>query len=118
MSGHAVHQMDRFENDNDWSQGLPTSVSDRSATSIPQTRGTGDCEGTTQNNYVNLFFCMDNVRLNEVFVPKNKQGFYGSKDNLHILEISTAPLDPKFGVISHVIMSCNGKTDWGDQTKH
>ena len=51
------------------------------------------------------------IGLNEVIVPKNKQGSYGSKDYLHNLELSTAPLEPNFGVASHFISSYDGKTD-------
>ena len=42
------------------------------------------------------------IELNKVIVPKNKQGFYGFKDYLHNLKLSTAPLEPKFCVVSHL----------------
>ena len=56
--------------------------------------------------------------LNEIVVPKNKQGSYGSKDYLCNLELSNASLDPMFGVTSHFISSHDGKTDSGNQTKY
>ena len=43
--------------------------------------------------------------------PKHKQGVYGAKDYIYNLELSTASIDPKFGVASHFIISCYGKTD-------
>ena len=49
------------------------------------------------------------IGLNEFVVPINEQGSCGSKDYLHSLEFSIAPHDPKFGVASHFISSCNGK---------
>ena len=57
------------------------------------------------------------IELNEVIVPKNKWGFYGSKDYLCNLELVTAPLDPKFGVVFHFISSHDDKTNSGYQTK-
>ena len=38
------------------------------------------------------------IELNEVVIPKNKQGIYGSKDYLYNLKLFTAHLDPNFGV--------------------
>ena len=80
-------------------------------------------EGTNQNKYMNFFSCMDeksviDIGLNEVFVPKNKQGSYGSKDYLHNLKLFTAPPEPKFAVASHFINNCSSKADNGNQTKH
>ena len=51
------------------------------------------------------------INLNEVIVPKSKQGSYGSRDYLCNLELSTAPLEPKFGVASHFTSIHDGETD-------
>ena len=40
------------------------------------------------------------------------------KDYLCSLELSTAPLEPKFGVASHFISSHDGKTESRNQIKH
>ena len=79
--------------------------------------------GTTQNKYMNSFSHMDEkfdsiIGLNDIVVPKNKHGYYGSKNYLHNLELSTAPLDTKFGVASHFFSSHDGKTDSENLTKH
>ena len=58
------------------------------------------------------------IGLNKVVVPRSKQGSYGSKDYLQNLEISTASIEPKFGIASHFISSHDGITDSGNQTKH
>ena len=58
------------------------------------------------------------VRLNKVLVLKNNEGSYGSKYYLYNLELSTAPLDLKFGKASHFISSHSSKTDSRNQTKH
>ena len=77
--------------------------------------------GTTQNKYVGFFSHMNeksliDIGLNEVAFAKGKQGSYGSKDYLHNLELSTASLNPKFVVASHIISNCIIKTDSGNQT--
>ena len=111
-----VHHLDGIQIDDDGSQGLPTSVNIGFAPAIPQARGDGGHGGTNQNKNENFFSHMDeksdiDIGLNEVIVPKNKQGSYGSKDYLHNLELSTAPLEPKFGVASHFISSHDDKTN-------
>ena len=58
------------------------------------------------------------IGLNEVVIPKSKQGSYGSKNYPCNLELSTAPLDPKFGLSSHFINSHDSDTDSRNQTKH
>ena len=85
MSGGLVHCMESFEIYDDGSQEVPTSVNVRSAPSIPKARVAGGHGETTQNEYVNFFSLMDkksdiSMGLNEVVVPKTKQGSYGSKD--------------------------------------
>ena len=114
MSGGAVCHMDSIEFDNDGYQGLPTSVNAGSALSIPQAWGTGGHGGTTQSKHVNLFSHKNeksdiDIGLKNVFVPKNKQSSYGSKDYLHILKLSVALLDPQIGVISHFIAIMMGR---------
>ena len=56
--------------------------------------------------------------FNEVIVPKNEKDSYGSKGYLCSLELSTAPLEPKFGVASHFMSSHNDDTDSRNQIKH
>ena len=89
---------------------------------MPQARGSGSNGGTTHNTYVAFFFCMDensdtDIGLNEVVVPKNKQGTYVSKDYFPNSELSTAPLSPQFSIASHFINVHDGKTDSINQTK-
>ena len=73
----SLHHLDGIQIDDDGSQGLPTSVNVRSAPVRPQVRGAGGNGGTTQNEYVNIFSCMDemsdiDIGHNDVVVPKNK----------------------------------------------
>ena len=58
------------------------------------------------------------IGLNEIVVPKNKQGSYWSNDYLCSLELATELSDPKFGMASHFFSSCNSETDNRNQTKH
>ena len=92
-----------WQANDDGSQGLPTTVNVRSAAVIPSSRGAGGHGGTTQNNNMNFFSCLDeksdiDIELNKVVFPKNQQDSYGSHDILCNLELSTAPLEHKFGV--------------------
>ena len=116
MSDGSVHHMDSIEIDDDGSQGLPRPVNDGSAPSIPQAKDARDHGGTSQNKYMNFFSCMNeksdiDIGLNEVVAFKTKQCSYGSKDYLHNLKLSTAPLDPKF----HFISSHDRETDSRNQ---
>ena len=58
------------------------------------------------------------IGLNEVVIPKNKQGSYGPKDYLHSLELFTAPLESKFDVASHFISSHDGEAHSGNKIKY
>ena len=75
MSGSSIHHMDSIKIDDDWSQGLLTSVNIRSEPSMSQARGARGHGGTTQNKYVSFFFHMDeksdiDIELNDVVVTK------------------------------------------------
>ena len=58
-----------------------------------------------------------NMEFNKVVVPK-KQGIYGPNNYIYNFELSTDPLDLKFGIASHCISSHDGRTDTENQTKH
>ena len=57
------------------------------------------------------------VRFNKSVVPINKQGDYELDGYLCNLELSVAPLDPKFGLVSHFVSNHYGNTDAGNKTK-
>ena len=57
------------------------------------------------------------VEASTVLVPKHRCGIYGSRDYLRNLDAATTPLDPKMGVLSHFVSSCDGETETGNQTK-
>ena len=57
------------------------------------------------------------VEASAVLVPKHRRGIYGSRDYLRNLDAATTPLEPKLGVPSHFVSSCDGETETGNQTK-
>ena len=57
------------------------------------------------------------IEASAVLVPKHHRGTYGSRDYLRNLDATTTPLDPKMGVPSHFVSSCDGETETGNQTK-
>lgn len=115
MSDGTIHYIDDNQIDYDWSQEVPSSINIVWAPSKPQARGIGGNNEAIKNKYIIFFSCMDensdtDIKLNEVVIPKNKQGTYGSKDNLWYSELSTVLVDPKFGedlILSVVVMQ-----DW------
>ena len=59
----------------------------------------------------------DIVEASAVLVPKHRRGIFGSRDYLRNLDAATTPLDPKMGVPSHFVSSCDDETETGNQTK-
>ena len=57
------------------------------------------------------------VQASTVLVPKHRRSTYGRRDYLRNLYAAATPLDPKMGVPSHVVSSCDGETETSNQTK-
>ena len=57
------------------------------------------------------------IQASAVLVPNHCRGTNGSCDYLRNLDAVTIPLDPKMGVLSHFVSSCDGETETGNQTK-
>ena len=58
------------------------------------------------------------IELNKGFAPKIEKGYYGPKDYLCNLELSTAPLNSNFVMTSFHVSSHDGRTDSQKKTKH
>jgi hypothetical protein len=59
----------------------------------------------------------ENLEASIVIVAKNARGAEGSRDYLRYFDAATTPLDPKVGVPSHFISSCDGEAESGNQSK-
>ena len=57
------------------------------------------------------------IEASTVLVPKHCHSTYGSRDYLRNLDAATTHLDPKMGVLSHFVSSCDSETETGNQTK-
>ena len=60
----------------------------------------------------------DVVEANSILVPKGRRDTPGNQDYNCNLDLATAPLDPKMGMPSHFIISCDSETESDNQTKH